>query len=236
MSDIRNGTLGVGELMPGELALVEQLKVSRHTVREALRVLEELGLIVRRQGVGTVVCARNTSPSYVQLVNSPAALLQYPPESRLKVLETEAIKTSRRLARLMHCPAGSTWTRIGALRRLKDTDEPICWTDIYVLPEYAGIARLINRNKRPVYEIIERDYGEQITSVSVDITASILEPQLAERLGVEPGSPSLTLVRRYTGRAQRQFEVSVSQHPAEQFNYTLELKRGWQSGSGWTTA
>ena len=54
---IAAGNPAVGELLPTEHALTEQYGVSRHTVREALRMLAEAGLIARRRGAGTVVVA-----------------------------------------------------------------------------------------------------------------------------------------------------------------------------------
>jgi len=47
-----------GDQLPPESELAQQLGVSRATLREALRALEERGMISRRQGVGTFV----TSP------------------------------------------------------------------------------------------------------------------------------------------------------------------------------
>ncbi len=44
-----------GELLPSEPKLSRRLGVSRATLREAMRLFEERGLIIRRQGVGTVV-------------------------------------------------------------------------------------------------------------------------------------------------------------------------------------
>ncbi|MFQ5921754.1 MAG: GntR family transcriptional regulator [Anaerolineales bacterium] len=44
-----------GEVLPSEPRLAEQLGVSRATLREAMSALEDRGLIVRRQGVGTYV-------------------------------------------------------------------------------------------------------------------------------------------------------------------------------------
>lgn len=234
MQDIRSGRLAVGERMPGEHELVQEHNVSRHTVRESLRVLEDLGLIDRHQGLGTVVRAKSTSPSYVQMVNSPAELLQYPDDSKLTVVETEDIRASRTLAKLLKCRSRSEWTRIGGVRKVRDSGLPICWSDIYVLPEYSTVAAKIGRSRRPVYEIIERTFDEQIDSVEVDIRAGIVNETIAEILEVEPGSPSLILVRRYLGRGRRQFEISVSEHPADRFNYSLKMKRGWQSGGGWT--
>jgi len=46
-----------GERLPSEIELSEQLGISRPTLREALRFLEEEGTIVRRHGVGTFVAA-----------------------------------------------------------------------------------------------------------------------------------------------------------------------------------
>ena len=44
-----------GEVLPSEPKLAEQLGVSRATLREAMSALEDRGMIVRRQGVGTYV-------------------------------------------------------------------------------------------------------------------------------------------------------------------------------------
>lgn len=234
MGDIRSGRLAVGERMPGEHELVEKYNVSRHTVRESLRVLQDLGLIQRHQGLGTVVRAKHSNPTYVQTIQSPVELMQYPGDSRLTVVETEEIKTSRALAKLLKCPAGRYWTRIGCVRKLQDGGTPICWSNIYVLREYSDVAVRIGRSRRPVYEIIERTFNEQIESVEVDIQAGLIEANIAKILHVEPGVPSLILIRRYLGRGQRQFEISVSEHPADRFNYSLKLKRGWRTETGWS--
>lgn len=234
MADIRRGKIPVGERMPGELELVELHDVSRHTVRASLKVLEELGLIERHQGLGTVVKAQHSAPAYVQHMQSPAELMQYPGGSRLKVVNVQQVKTSRALARTLKCRSGTQWTRIDAIRRMSGSDVAICFSSIYVRPEFAAITRKIGRSNVPVYELLERTFGERIESVEVDFNAGIIDEDMAERLGVAAGSPSLTLVRRYVGRGKRQIEISVSEHPAEHFNYSLTLRRGWQSGNGWS--
>lgn len=52
---IEQGVYAPGSQLPTELKLVEMLGVSRTVVREALRFLQEDGLIARRQGQGTFV-------------------------------------------------------------------------------------------------------------------------------------------------------------------------------------
>ena len=52
---IRQGTLEHGAKLPAERVLAEQLKVSRSSVREAIRTLELQGLVVSKHGSGTFI-------------------------------------------------------------------------------------------------------------------------------------------------------------------------------------
>lgn len=52
---IDKGTLKKGDKLPSERNLVEQLMVSRASIREALRALEVIGLIECRQGEGNYI-------------------------------------------------------------------------------------------------------------------------------------------------------------------------------------
>ncbi|OMH34238.1 FadR/GntR family transcriptional regulator [Tersicoccus sp. Bi-70] len=50
-TDLRNGTLAPGDRLPGERALAEKYGISRASVREAIRVLDTIGLV--RSSVGS---------------------------------------------------------------------------------------------------------------------------------------------------------------------------------------
>src|SRR3972149_4308559 len=52
---IASGKLHTGDQLPSERDLAEQFKVSRASVREAIRALESMGLLEARQGHGTYV-------------------------------------------------------------------------------------------------------------------------------------------------------------------------------------
>ena len=232
IDDIRSGRLPVGDNLPGELELVNAFGVSRHTVREALRRIEDLGLIGRRQGVGTVVLAREPVQSYVQAVRSPAALLQYPEGSLLSVQGSEEIRAGRSLARLIGGRTGAHWLHVSCLRRFPDARPPICWVDLYLLPEHGTVVAKIGRRPGLVHALIGEEHGEQVGNVDISIMARAMPGRMAGPLGVEAGTPSLTVVRRYTSRAGRLFLASVSEHPGDRFTYTLGLERGWQAGGG----
>ncbi|MFQ5861148.1 MAG: FadR/GntR family transcriptional regulator [Dehalococcoidia bacterium] len=56
---IRDGTLRPGDRVPPERELAERFKVSRASVREAIRALELQGLVVSRPGAGTFVASES---------------------------------------------------------------------------------------------------------------------------------------------------------------------------------
>jgi DNA-binding GntR family transcriptional regulator len=228
LDEIADGAFPIGSMLPTELELCDRFGVSRYTVREALRRLEEMGLVARRQGSGTVVQATNPETGYVQTLHTLAQLLQYPTETRLYLKESRSIKTDRRNARLLQSPVGQPWFRISGVRRVHASGQPICWSDIYVAPEYKGVTDLLQERYRPVYSMIEDEYKVQIDHVGIEMFASTVPDELAETLEVEQGTPVMTIIRRYTSRENRLFEVSVSIHPEGRFTYSIELKREWR--------
>lgn len=61
---VLSGDLSVGSVLPGELALAKRFSVSRSTIREAIRLLEQLGLISREKGRNKLTV---TSPSHKEI-------------------------------------------------------------------------------------------------------------------------------------------------------------------------
>ena len=59
---IHDGSLKKGDRIPPERSLAEMLNVSRTSVREALKVMEIMGIIEIRPGEGSVVSDFNVEP------------------------------------------------------------------------------------------------------------------------------------------------------------------------------
>ncbi len=69
---ISRGKWAPGEKIPGEIALSEQFQVSRNSVRESIKALEIVGLLVSRPGRGTFVS--ESAPERVRLIRYHATL------------------------------------------------------------------------------------------------------------------------------------------------------------------
>jgi GntR family transcriptional regulator len=224
IGEIVTGAVAVGERLPGELELTRRFGVSRHTVREALRVLEELGLVGRRPGVGTVVRSREIPASPPQRLLSLTELLRYPGETRLQVLGSALVTLDEARATRLGCAPGEQRLRISGVRRHVADGAPICWTEVYLWPAHAAIAGLIGEDSRPVYRLLEERFGERPHRVEVQISARALCAEHAAALYLPEGSASLQVVRRYRNAAERLYEVSVSDHPADRISYTLQFQ------------
>lgn len=84
---IRQGKLKAGDQLPAERELAETFKVSRASVREALRALEAEGLVVSRTGAGTFVAELPME----SLVESLAALLSKEKDALSDIFEMRRI-------------------------------------------------------------------------------------------------------------------------------------------------
>jgi GntR family transcriptional regulator len=74
--DIQAGVYKEKEKLPSEFDLAKQLGVSRATLREALRILEEEYVIIRRHGVGTFVNSKPLFTSGIEQLNSVTYMIE----------------------------------------------------------------------------------------------------------------------------------------------------------------
>lgn len=119
---IRDRKLAAGERLPGEYELVEQLKVSRPVLREALARLQSMGLVDIRRGRGTFVGSATSLANCVRLLRSavtisPQELLTYA-ELRTAV-EVQAARQAAERA-----TEGEVAELSALLRRLDDDELP----------------------------------------------------------------------------------------------------------------
>jgi len=221
LGQIRGGQHAIGAMLPTETELCAIHGASRHTIREALRLVEEAGLVARRQGSGTTVIAHENRGRFVQDLTSMGGLLQYPEETRLTVLRASEVPSSD----VPGQAEGDIWMRVEGLRRVRLTTAPICYTTVYIPIEYASVIEDIGQQPGSIYALVERRFGLQLSSVEVDLSAGGVPGEQAAMLDVEPGAPALMIRRRFLDQNGRVFEVSEGCHPAPRFTYRATLKR-----------
>ena len=59
--EVLHGNLRPGDRLPGERELAEQLGISRNSVREGLRILENMGVTSSQHGAGHYIALKDDS-------------------------------------------------------------------------------------------------------------------------------------------------------------------------------
>jgi DNA-binding GntR family transcriptional regulator len=222
---IRLGHTDVGRLLPTETELMERYSASRQTVREALRILRDQGLIVRRAGLGSVVIASEPPVLFSHSVKSLSEWLRYSNETYRDVVASREIVADRKLAGLLKCEPGKHWFLIEAVRRSDQFAAPLGWVDIYVLRKFADVVKRGDHGRTPVHEQVAKMFGQTTEHAQMEIFARAMPQALAKPLQVKAGSPALTVVRRYYAAGEELFEVTVTTHPEGRYTYTMDMQR-----------
>jgi DNA-binding GntR family transcriptional regulator len=223
--DVRLGTYAIGDLLPTETELMARHSASRQTVREALRILLDQGLIMRRAGLGSVVIASEPPVLFTHSVKSLGEWLRYSNETYREVVGAREITADRKLAALLKCEPGKHWFLIEAIRRSDQFAAPLAWTEIYVLRQFADVVTRGDHGRTPVHEQIAKQYGQATEHAQMEIFARGLPQAFASILQAKAGSPALTVVRRYYGVKAEPFEVTVTTHPEGRYTYSMDMQR-----------
>ena len=74
--EIESGVFKENERFPSEFELARELGVSRATLREALRILEEEKVIIRKHGVGTFINPKPLFTSGIEQLSSVYSMIR----------------------------------------------------------------------------------------------------------------------------------------------------------------
>jgi GntR family transcriptional regulator len=121
---IAGGVYPPGERIPSEPSISKQYGLSIMTVRQAIGVLTEQGLIERVRGSGTFVKPVTLTESRFDL-DSIKDIFQDPEHTRVKVLQINLARADAKTAEILSLPQGQ---RIIVIRRLllRDNQPVMC--------------------------------------------------------------------------------------------------------------
>lgn len=225
LEGIRSGQYPVGSKLPTEMELCEMFGVGRHTAREAIRRLADLGLIERRRRAGTTVVHQHPTPQFGLELDTTDQLQRY--------LEFTDLHVHKKAAPLKKQPPQTAlegdpteWVKVETYRSVPGSKRGISWTDIYLRKEYEAIVEHFGSRPGGVYPLLEERYGEVVETIDMEISASRFPPHIARFLGYDESDPALLIIRSFRNPAGRVMEVAVSFYPPYEFRYATRLTRG----------
>ncbi len=211
-----------GKLLPNEVDMAKRFGISRNTVRQAINKLVMEGLLVRKKGVGTKVCnhnpvttSLNSWKSFTQEMNEKGILFKnydikvewgIPPKEVADFFGISSEKTVLKMERLRGMDKG-----------------PIVYFTSYFHPRVGLTGE--EDFSRPLYEMLEEQYHTVVAVSKEEISATIANKWLAEKLNVQKGAPILFRKRFVYDPGNRPVEYNTGFYNAEDFTYSVEIKK-----------
>ncbi|MBV9720900.1 MAG: GntR family transcriptional regulator [Mycobacterium sp.] len=223
--EIVEGVYPVGSHLPTEHQLCERFAVSRYTVREALRRLREDNLVTSRPRAGTRVVPRPASSSYAQDVMSIDDLVAFAAGAQLNIESNAMVTIDEDLAARTGLDIGTEWLSVRGYRQADGASVPVCRTEYYIHRAFAAVGRLLQRHTGPIFPLIEDLFGVSIEELHQEVAAVLLSPQLADGLGVEPGTAALRMQRTYKTFDGEVAQVTINTHLSSSFRYAMTMRR-----------
>src|SRR4051794_20451322 len=149
-SRITDGEYAAGALLPSESELSAESSASRVTVRRALEVLRDEGLVSSRQGFGWFVASDPVRQSLGQLGTIEAQLLAEGAESERRILDFRFAKAPARVQEVLGV---DTVLRV---RRLNLADgEPFALVTVWCPEELGAELSRADVERLPFYELLD---------------------------------------------------------------------------------
>jgi GntR family transcriptional regulator len=214
---IVEGRFIAGEALPSERDLCALMGASRVTVRKAIELLIDEGLLSRRQGSGTFVTPRIQAPgSFLTSFTEDAAARGETTDTIW--MERAAGEANEEEARLLELASGAPVIRLSRVRMADG--EPLAVEHAVVpaemLPEIASLGGSLYR------ALAER--GNRPISGLQKIRAALAGPVDARLLSIAEGSEILR-IERLTRRADgRPVELTRSAYRGERYEFVSELR------------
>jgi GntR family transcriptional regulator len=215
---IESGELPPGSRLDGELAMAQQLGVSRPTLRRAIEYLVERGYLVRRRAVGTqVVHAKVRRP--VELTSLYDDLTASRKDPRTKVLSIDRVPATDAVAHALGLEDGE---EVLALERLRYADgQPLAvmrnWLPVGVVELDAE--RLEGTG---LYQLM-RAAGNSLHLASQTIGARAATGSEARLLQADKGEPLLTMQRTTYNENGRPVELGDHIYRASLYSFEIVL-------------
>jgi GntR family transcriptional regulator len=189
---IGGGELKVGDRLPAERELADELHVSRGTIRQALDALAARGLVERGVGRGTFVAAGKVEVRLHDVAGFTEQMARAGLQARARVLNAGTKAAPEPVAAALGLEAGAPVVRIERLRLAGRL--PLTLEDSWIpSARFPGIEELDLRGS--IYQLMSDLYDHAPVRVVESLEPVVAQAHSAELLGVAAGSP-LMLVER----------------------------------------
>lgn len=216
----------VGSPLPGEKKLAQEFGVARMTIRKAVDLLIDRGLVVRRHGCGTFLTRKDVYHEADNLLGLVEVLRQQGKEVKSTVLQFEMMPAPPSIACQLRIRVNE---QIYYSRRLRCVDgKPLLLEDSFMpvrLFRTLSLAHLEGSK----FEYIEKECGIAIKGNHESLTPFLADKQVAELLNIPEHTPLLRIVSLFYSESGEFLNYSVMFRNTSEYQVEYHL---WRSHPG----
>lgn len=211
------------DFLPAERQLAEDLGLSRGTVREALKLLEREGRIIKLHGKGSFLAAEKHSICINEMLSFSTAERNVGNTPGSKIIFFGIVRAGDMLASRLNINKDDKAFYLCRVRTVND--RAVILENAY-LPEtyFLGLNRF-DFEKESLYDILEREYGVKINMQTLDISLSRATEKEAEYLDIEPDDIVFVEKANAFGNDNEVVEFTKSIIIARAAKYRVQIKR-----------
>ncbi|KYD00069.1 GntR family transcriptional regulator [Heyndrickxia sporothermodurans] len=220
--DIEAGIYKEKEKLPSEFDLAKQLGVSRATLREALRILEEENVITRRHGVGTFVNPKPIFTSGIEQLYSVTDMIkQGGMEPGTIFLSSKTQVPSEEDIHRFSC---NEEEEIAVIERVRTANgNPV----VYCIDKIPNnlFPWEFSYNDGSIFDILEQKNGKKITHAVTQIEPIGYHDKVSQILECDPETALLVLKQLHYNENDEPVLYSVNYFKADSFSFHVVRKR-----------
>lgn len=223
---IESKELQPGDQLPTEMEMCDTYKISRATVRQAIKALEVDGLVERRQGKGTTVRSKSQwAGKRMKVYGSVGDLISLGRQTKLTLISRRLVKLPSHLAEEILLPENEKVYKYKGFRSLERKKNGVrAQVNIYLLKEIGQKIDLkTSRPESTFLEQVEKVAGQRVDRIKQAIGAMAADAKMASDLDVEIGSPILKTTRIYLGKDGRLIECAVTHVAGQGYEDKTEM-------------
>ena len=211
--------------LPSEPELAAQFGVSRGTVRQALTILQQEGIISRRQGSGTYA---NKHVLHIQARAESAyefsELIQLAGfEATIEFISADQQPLEAGIADRLEVAEGTQALTVWKLF-LADGQPAIYCLDVVphdlIQEEYE-----LHELRQPIFTFLQKRCGQTAEQILAEIIPQVADEALAERLDMQPGQPLLRFEEVYYNELTRPVLFSRVYYKDEFIRFSILRKK-----------
>ncbi len=221
---ILQGEWAPGDVIPAESALAQSYGVALGTMRQALSLLVEDGVLQRRHGKGTFVTQGVNGASMMRFFRFRAVDDDSQPTPQSNILTSRLRHASEKEALAFGLKRNKQVLHIERLRSL-DHEPCLLETIVLPLPLFGALAESDTDNWDDLmYPMYQQRCGVLVHKTQDSLSFSQLNATQAKRLKLSAAHPCVLVERQAFDIAGRCVEIRTTRGDAYSFKYTAQVQ------------